>query len=183
MHTSSLRTPLLIAAVSLVAAGCSQTRGTPMVESRKQGSLNALSMDQIGTFHLTGNKVRNLNAFRVSDSTVAAATWEEQTGGQWSPFFAISLNGQKISTVRQTSSDLLLRQGKFDPLAQPAVAASGPLSDVRTVQFNTLVLAEYPSHLEAAGARTYRYLPNNRLNVETPTFLPTQISNPPTTPS
>src|SRR5260370_24954207 len=100
-------------------------------------------MDQIGTFHLTGNKVRNLNAFRVSDSTVAAATWEEQTGGQWSPFFAISLNGQKISTVRQTSSDLLLRQGKFDPRAQPAGATSGPFCDCRIVRFNALLLAPY----------------------------------------
>ncbi len=179
MHTSSLRTPLLIAAVSLIAAGCSQTRGTPMVESRKQGSLNALSMDQIGTFHLTGSEVRNVNAFRVSDSTVVAATWEEQTGGQWSPFFAISLNGQKISTVRQTSSDLLLRQGKFDPLAQPAGAVSEPLSDVRIVQFNTLVLTEYRSQLEAAGARIYRYLPNNALIVEAPAFVASEISKQP----
>ncbi len=179
MHTASLRTPLLIAAVFLIAAGCSQTRGTPMVESRKEGSLNALSMDQLGTFHLTGNEVRNLNAFRVSDSTVVAATWEEQTGGRWSPFFAISLNGQKISAVRQTSSDLLLRQGKFDPLAQPTGAVPELLTDVRIVQFNTLVLSEYRSQLEAAGARIYRYLPNNALIVEASAFVAGEISKQP----
>jgi len=151
-----------------------------MVESRKQGSLNALSMDQIGTFRLTGNEVRSLNAFRVSDSTVVAATWEEQkAGGQWSPFFAISLNGQKISTVRRTSGDLLLRYGKLDPLAQPAGAESEPLTDLRIVQFNTQVLSEYRSQLQAVGARIYRYLPNNALIVEASAFVAGEISKQP----
>jgi len=179
MHTAWLRTPMSIAAVFTILAGCSQTGLPPRVESRKQGSLNALSMDQIGTFRLTGNEVRNLNAFRVSDTNVVAATWQEQTGNQWSPFFAISLNGQKISTVRQTSNDLLLRQGQFDPLAQPAGSSPELLTDIRIVQFNTQVLAEYRSQLEAAGARIYRYLPNNALIVEASGFVAGEISKQP----
>jgi len=180
MQTPWLNPSSLIAVASLIVAGCSQTRGLPpIIGSQKQGSLNALSMDEIGTFHLTGNEIRNLNAFRVSDSNVVAATWEEQIGGRWSPFFAVSLNGRKISTVRRTSGDLLLRRGTFDPLAQPAGAELEPSSDLRIVQFNTLVLSEYRSQLEAAGARIYRYLPNNALIVDASAYAAGEISRQP----
>src|SRR3981081_1775163 len=142
-------------------------------------------MEQIGTFQLTGNEVRSLNAFRVSDSNVLAATWEEQNaGGRWSPFFAISLNGRKMSTVRKTSADLLLRYRQFDPLAaQPAGAVSQPLTDmltdIRIVQFHTIVHSEYRAKLEASGARIYRYLPNNALIVEAAAYVASEISKEP----
>ena len=155
----------------------------PVVEFRRQGSANALSMEPIGTFHFAQNEVRNLNAFRVPNSTAMVSTWEEQNlAGQWSPFFAISLNGRQMATVRQTSYDLLLRYGTFDPIAsQPSGFApkAEPGSDVRIVQFKTQVLPEYRSQLEAAGARIYRFLANNALIVKATAYAASQISQQP----
>ena len=183
MRASLLRSSSLIAIASSIVAACSDTGGlSPSVGSRKQGAVNALSLDGIGTFRITQNEVRNLDAFRVPDTTVVVTTWQEQNDdSQWSPFFAISLNGRKISASRQTSDQLLLRYASFDPLEQPAGFAADrePLTDVRIVQFKTQVLSEYRSQLEAAGARIYRFLANNALIVEAPAYVANQISQQP----
>jgi hypothetical protein len=180
-----MRTALLGIFVGLIfVAACSDSNRFPLsVETRRQGSGTALSLDQIGTFRITQNEVRDANAFRVPDSTVVVSTWQEQDEtGQWNPFYAISLKGKQMAVIRQTSGDLLLRFGKFDPLAtQPAGLAAPPelVTNVRIVQFVTQVLPEYRSQLEAAGARIYRFLANNALIVEASGFVANNISQMP----
>src|SRR5262249_48407466 len=153
---------LLIAIVSMFVIACSDTRGLPpRVESQRQGTTNVLSMDPIGSFHFTPNEVRNLNAYRVPESNVLVSTWEEQgEGGRWMPWYGISLKGRQMAAVRQTSYELLLRTGNIDPAASAGALAAlpAPPTEVQIVQFNTQILPEYRSQLEAAGARIYRFL-------------------------
>jgi len=180
MQTSWLRPVLLLAAFSILA-GCSG-RGVPLaVESRRQGSTNQLWLDPIGNFYSTGHEVRNLDAFGVPGSSILVSTWEENVdANRWSPFFAISLDGQQVATARETSAELLLRYGNFDPLV--AGAAQGepdPLTEVRIVQFKTQILAEYRAQLEATGARIYRFLANNALVVNAPVYAASQIAKQP----
>ncbi len=184
MHQSLLRLPWFLAVVSLIVAGCGESRArAPIVESRKQASMNELWVEPIGMFHLTPNEVRNLDAFRVASSSVLVFTWEEQPEGKgWSPFFAISLNGRQSSTVRETSGALLLRYATFDPLATAAAglnAGPEPLTEVRIVQFKTQVLADYRAQLQSAGARIYRYLANNALIVRAPAHAVNEIARQP----
>ena len=119
MQPSWLRPVLLLAAFSLLG-GCSG-RGVPLaVESRRQGSTNQLWLDPIGNFYSTGHEVRNLDAFGVPGSSILVSTWEENVdANRWSPFFAISLDGQQVATARETSAELLLRYGNLDPLVPP----------------------------------------------------------------
>ena len=181
MQPSWLRPFLPIAAFSLLA-GCGGSGRLPLtVESRRQGSTNQLSLDPIGNFYSTAHEVRNLDAFGVPSSSILVSTWEEKVdANRWSPFFAISLDGRQLSTARETSGELLLRYGNFDPLvAGAAQVEPDPLTEVRIVQFKTQVLAEYRAQLEATGANIYRFLANNALVVNAPAYAASQIAKQP----
>jgi len=181
MRASLLRSASSMVFFSLLVLGCTQARGVPpLLQSTKSANGNALSVDEIKDFYFTQNDVRNLSAFRVPDTTILVSLWEERNSEkQWVPFYAASLNGRDIAVARQTSYDLLLHYAQFDPLSAQAsglTARAEPLTDVRIVQLNTQVLPGYREQLEAAGARVYRFLPNNALIVRAPPYVASQIS-------
>lgn len=139
----------------------------------------ALSTEQIGVFHRTERKISDNRIINLPDSNTQVFTWQEETGsGSKSPFYAISLDGKTINRVQETSYEMLLRYGNFDPLvsvpATPSDLTAKTANDadgVYIVQFLTQPLDEYRSQIGALGGKTYNYLPNHsylvRMNAET----------------
>ena len=76
-------------------------------------------------FYATANQVVNERLVEVPGSPTALILWEEALeDGQNVPFYAISLGGEQIDRVRETSYVLKLRHGDFDPaLGEPSPAA------------------------------------------------------------
>ncbi|NUQ50070.1 MAG: S8 family serine peptidase, partial [Phycisphaerae bacterium] len=97
---------------------------------------------------------------RLDDGAVVA--WWRERGAT---FYAISLEGRSLSTVRQTSYDVLLQYDAFDPLERqpgpPSFLAADEASELGIVQFHTQPLEEYAAALLAAGAQIFTYVGNH----------------------
>jgi hypothetical protein len=101
----------------------------------------------------------------VPASPVLLCTWSEVGDGGPTPFYAISLDGQRFHEATPTSYELKLRYGHFDPaIAQPRVpphlnANSG--GNLWIVQYWSQGLEEYRNHLAELGADVHMHLWNH----------------------
>lgn len=158
---------LLMLAFSLMPVTRAFTQSSGMV-IRKNNQEYTLSSRDLGTFYHSSQKIQNARFIKLTNSSTELALWEEQQAdGRTIPFYAISLDGRTVSTVQETSYDILLRYGKFDPaVQQPAIPemlkASAPNADgVYIVQFVTQPLDEFRREIEARGGTIYTFLANH----------------------
>ena len=164
----SLALGLLMFAVVQTMNHASANRPAELKINR-ENNLFALSAGELGTFHRTPRSVTEARLINLPESKTQVFTWnEENQSGSKSPFYAISLDGKTIGKVQETSYEMMLRYGKFDPLvstpatpdeltARPAISGDG----VYIVQFVTQPLKEYRDAITALGGKTYIYLPNH----------------------
>ena len=158
-------TVVLVAILLPMTSASSQTSGLIV---RKKNQEYSLTAPNLGTFHRTSQKILSARMVSVPNSPARIALWDEQqTDGRVSSFYAISLDGQTVATVQETSYDILLQYAKFDPVSrQPSVPdrlkANSPGDDsVYIVQFVTQPLEEFRKEIEARGGTIYTYLANH----------------------
>ncbi|MGH9199503.1 MAG: hypothetical protein ACRD1T_27705, partial [Acidimicrobiia bacterium] len=151
----------------LVFAGQNGFAGQPPLnlEIQRREGAQSITVNEM-VFHTTANEVVNLRLVQVSGSTAWVALWDERPGaGNDLPYYAISLDGQSVSTVKQTSYDILLRYSRFDPATREPVVPSGltatPSGNVYIVQFVTQPLEEYRRQIAALGGQIFKYMPNH----------------------
>ncbi|MCY7348291.1 MAG: FG-GAP-like repeat-containing protein [Pyrinomonadaceae bacterium] len=128
-----------------------------------------LSADGLGTFYRTTRAISDARLIVLPNSDTRIITWQEEneSGGKL-PFYAVSLNGQTIEKVQETSYEMLLRYAKFDPLAGVPSTPDALTAKNRTdaegvyiVQFVTQPLDEYRRQITTLGGDIYTYLPNH----------------------
>jgi hypothetical protein len=125
-----------------------------------------LSLGSGDPFHRTAYEVLDQRLVEVPGSPVRLALWSEaRPGGQPVPFYAISLDGTEVATVRQTSYEMNLRHGRFDPaLGVPAVdpeLAAGESTGMYLVQFVTQPLPEFRAEIESLGGSVHKFVSNH----------------------
>jgi hypothetical protein len=162
---------LLIATTLPFASSASNSSAGLVV--RKNNQEYSLSAEGLGTFHRTSRQVQNARLIEVANSRTHLALWEERRAdGSAVPFYAISLDGQTVASVQETSYDILLRYSKFDPAVQrPSVPlnlrAGAPGADgVYIVQFVTQPLEAFTKEIEARGGIVYNFLANHSYLVQ-----------------
>ncbi|MBI1748806.1 MAG: S8 family serine peptidase [Acidobacteria bacterium] len=155
-----------------------------ILELQKDGSGYALGMEGIGRFYATTYDIQNARLIQVPNTTMRVILWEEKrTEGPSTPFFAISLDGQRIVRVQQAAYDLLLRYAQFDPLMNSSsvdalLAAREPANESTfIVQFVTQPLEEYRQQIETLGGTLYKYLANYAYVVRMNPAAKEQVSN------
>ena len=128
-----------------------------------------LSSHELGEIHRTTQAISDERIVKLPDSETQIIAWNEGT----TPFYAVSLDGKTVSRVTETSYELKLRYGKFDPLVStPDVSPllrTGNRADGKNVyilQFITQPLEDYQKTLNTIGAKSYIYLPNHAQIVE-----------------
>lgn len=122
-------------------------------------------------FHRTSAAVVDPRVVEVPGSEARVVVWQERdAAGVTVPFYAVSLDGERVDTVRETSYDLLLRHGRFDPLTDAAGVAPELAAEAGTrlliVQLVSQPLEAMRRQLEAAGARVVAYLAQHAYVVE-----------------
>ena len=126
-----------------------------------ESNLRSLSLDGAEPFHRTPNEVVGERLIDVPGGPVRLALWSEvEPEGRVAEFYAISLDGNDMATVRQTSYVMELRHGRFDPAAGvPAVAAvltANDDADLYIVQFVTQPLEEFRAAIAGLGGAVPR---------------------------
>ena len=130
------------------------------------GESCALSLVGGPAFHATTNQVCNDRLVEVPGAPSLLILWDEVLAdGQTVRFYAISLDGQSVARVRQTSYVLKLRHGDFDPLVAvpPANAglAAGAGCNLSIVQFDTQPLEVFRTTIRDLGGTVYHFLANH----------------------
>jgi len=133
---------------------------------RADGQGNALSLANGKPFHRTANEVTDERLIEVPGSPIRLALWVENVPDAGAvPFYAITLDGHRVATVRRTSYALKLRHGGFDPAARvPQVEASLAADESNTlyiVQFVTQPLQEFRTAIEDLGGTVRRFVANH----------------------
>lgn len=157
---------LFIPMLPLVAIAVNKTNRIKAVSNAGE---TVLSEKTIGEFHRTQNRVLNSRLIEVGNSDTKVALWQEQkSDGQIVPFYAISLDGQKMARVTETSYDVLLRYKQFEPLkTQPVVPTSLSADridgdeNIYIVQYVTQPLEDYRKEIRETGGTIYNYLANH----------------------
>lgn len=131
----------------LVGSGGAQSSPPPDLVVRQTSSGYELSLGNGLAFHITNREARNARLVEVPNSTVLIALWDEvASDGQVFPFYALSPDGQEMTRVRQTTYELKLRHGEFDPTGpEPAVVSSlqaDATTNLYLVQFVTQTLED-----------------------------------------
>ena len=133
-----------------------------------------LSLGGADPFHRTNGDVTNARLIDVPGTATRLAIWEEtevsQGTSQAVPYYAISLDGQTMATVRRTSYELKLRHGDFDPaLRAPQVNSmltAGAETNIYIVQFVTQPLEEFRVAIRELGGTVHHFLANHAHIVE-----------------
>lgn len=160
--------------VAAFLLGSSAAAGAPAVSAadqllnprvHKQGDAYTLSAPGLGAFRTTRNPVHNARLVSVPGSPVRLALWDEQQSDRTvAPFYAISLNGHTVARVQNTSYEISLRYGQFDPAKSlPSVPAafaarSANQEAVYIVQFVTQPLDAFREQIEAAGGIVHQFI-------------------------
>lgn len=148
---------------------------------RADSAGNALRLSDGVAFHRTSNEVIDHRLIDVPGSAVRLALWTEVLpGGETVPFYAISLDGQDMATVRHTSYMLKLRHGDFDPGSRvPRVhtsLAANERSSLYIVQFVTQPLEEFRKRIENLGGVVHHFLANHAHIVEMSRQVQSQVA-------
>lgn len=161
---------LLVATLLPITSASSQYTGLVV---RKNNQEYSLTTPNLGTFHRTSQKIENARLIDLPGSPGQVVVWNEQrSDGGTSSFYAISLDGQTVTSVQETSYDILLRYSKFDPMTQtPAIpetfrANTAGSHGVYIVQFVTQPLDEFRKAIQARGGTIHNFLANHSYLVE-----------------
>jgi hypothetical protein len=143
------------------------------LEVKTVDGVTTLSLAGSPPFHETTNEVIDPRLIELTDSPVLFVLWSEQPSEGWpEPYYAISLDGSTMATVRQTAYEIQLRYFTFDPLLPgpelvlaglnlvPGFAADGT-TNLYLVQFWTQPLEEYRAAIRAAGGVLHKFLTNH----------------------
>ncbi|MHC4234743.1 MAG: S8 family serine peptidase, partial [Planctomycetota bacterium] len=143
-----------------------QASPLPGLVVRTDGGSTTLGLDAGGVFHRTPNEVLNQRLIDVPDTSIRLVTWTEVLPDKQAvPFYAVSLDGQSVATVRRTSYALKLRHGDFDPGAavppvMPSLAADAT-TNLFIVQFVTQPLEEFRTAIAKLGGTVRHFLANH----------------------
>jgi hypothetical protein len=139
---------------------------TDRLDVEEEGGRFRVVMAPSGTvLRETGDRPGDAVLRAVPGSPALAATWlETDADGRRVPFWSVSLDGRVFQPARATSYDLLLRAGRFDPLANapPAVPShleAGSGTRLWVVQYWTQALEPYHEALRVRGAELRLFLP------------------------
>ena len=102
--------------------------GLEVVNAVKGGD-NVLRDRNLGEIRRTQQTITDARDLPITNSTTRVFLWNEtNSAGETTPMYAISSDGTKVDTVRESSAKMLLRFGKFDPLLSvPAAPQLGVL--------------------------------------------------------
>jgi len=130
------------------------------------GARTELSLPGRAPFHQTEAEVTEPRLIEVSDSTVLLALWNERrAGGAVTAWYGISLDGEAVGKVCETSYALKLNYQEFDPLREVIVPESLLMADASTqvfiVQFVTQPLSVFRERLRDLGVGIHQFLPNH----------------------
>ncbi|MCP4592592.1 MAG: S8 family serine peptidase [bacterium] len=146
-----------------------------------EGARTQLSLDGSTVFHATDQVVKGARWLRVPDTQMQVVLWQEVSadGGE-EPYYAISLDGRRVDRVRNTSYELKLVHGDFDPLTQRAQVGSGLRAaepdDLYVVQFVTQPLEAYRAEIRRLGGRIHHYVANHAHIVRMDSGVRDQVS-------
>ncbi|MBV9209890.1 MAG: FG-GAP repeat protein [Acidobacteria bacterium] len=164
---------ILLLAVAALPPLTSASSSSNKLTIRQSNSEYALSTPELGTFHRTANKVENARLIAVPRSRAQLALWQErQADGRLVPFYAVSLDGQTVARVAETSYDIKLRYAQFDPATErPSIPENlkGALpgaGSVYIVQFVAQPLEEFRQQITERGGTIYTYLANHAYLVQ-----------------
>ncbi|MBS1723179.1 MAG: S8 family serine peptidase [Armatimonadetes bacterium] len=140
------------------------SNGALDVRVERTGLLNTLTLGGVA-FHQTKADVKSLNLVGVPGSLARIILWDEVAGRKTEHFSAVSLKGSSVARVTETSDQIKLRFGDFDPLVKvlpvdPKLRAPEG-NEMFIVQFSSQPLQEFRDAINAAGGRVQNYLPDN----------------------
>jgi hypothetical protein len=131
----------------------------------QQGKESVLRFQQGLEIRRTKASIVNPRVVEVPGSKLQIATWTERSGKSLKPYYSISLDGTKVDTVEQTSYEINLVHGSFDPATErldvPNTLQAKPSSDVYFVQFDVQPLEEFRQAIRDAGGEIYYYMSNH----------------------
>ncbi|MFN0157671.1 MAG: S8 family serine peptidase, partial [Bacteroidota bacterium] len=165
----------------MVCAGmclCHSAYGAELTVNRFANTTELLFGGDV--FHITPAMVSEESLLVVPNSTVHLIFWNETvTVGSTTRYYAISLNGQDIATVRPTSYGIKLKFASFDPLVGlPSVhssLASPAGTQVHMVQFETQPLDVFRERIAALGGTIYDFITDHTYIVVMAQSAKTQI--------
>jgi hypothetical protein len=158
---------LLVGVLIFPAAGLAgQPADLPALSVQADQSGTVLSLPGQAPFYTTGNPVQDARLISVPGTAVQLMLWNEATADRGTvPFYAISLDGQGIAVVRETSYILKIRHGNFDPLHGIPAPRGGLAADASCnlylVQFVTQPLQEFRTQIEQLGGTVRQFIANN----------------------
>jgi hypothetical protein len=166
-----MRTPSIGALLSilplLAPAATAQNEAAARVRVVQSPSGSVLRLAQgdafhSTAFHSTAATISGLRAFAVPGSSAVVATWNETSGRETTPFYAISLDGSRVAAVKATSYELGFRRATFDPLAgEPEYEGTpwlGGSGNVYVVQYVSQPLLEYSASIAALGGEVFDFV-------------------------
>ncbi|MAG55447.1 MAG: peptidase S8 [Planctomycetes bacterium] len=163
---------LLIVLVAVALPVTAQSETAVRVMTTDQGSQRIIVDTAHGdqTLHHTQYAVLNARVHPVAGSSAVGLTWTELRPGRPVQFQTVSVDGQKFIEPRETTYDLQLKYGGFDPLfAQPQIPAHLDANQGGRqwiVQYWTQGLEQYRDELRRLGAVIHLHLPNHANVVE-----------------
>jgi hypothetical protein len=154
-------------AIATPAAG-EPPAGDCQLEVKTEDGVTTLSLAGQEPFHRTSNEVIEPRPIELADSPTCVVLWAELPP-EASPqsYYAISLDGINMATVRETSYVIELRHRRFDPLLpvlDRGIAADLQANDATNlylVQFWTQPLEEYRMAIQDAGGVLHKFLTNH----------------------
>ena len=159
-----IRTMTVLGLLAL-GGGSPLAAGESMLQVESRDGLRIMRWGAQPAFHRTDREVVDARVIAVAGSPTRALVWTERSlDGQSFPFYALSLDGVRVQTVRETSYELQLRApGAFDPLETVplSVIPPAPASNLYLVQFWTQPLDVYRDALELEGATVLKFLPHH----------------------
>lgn len=153
--------------VAVLAATASAQSPRHTLRVTQDDGVWRLALDDCAPFHETTGAVENarlVEAARADAGEDVLLLWDESSAEGRRPFYGISLGGQDVQRVTDTSYRLMLRYGEFDPVADAAPAVPEGLrtplgSELYIMQFVTQPLESFEARVTAAGASVLHYLP------------------------
>ncbi|MCW5938619.1 MAG: S8 family serine peptidase [Fimbriimonadaceae bacterium] len=142
--------------------------GSMDVVVERANGLSSLKFGDGAAFHSTRTPVQGVKEISVPGSQVRVVTWNEGPKG----FYAVSLNGQKVDRVAESSTVIRTIWGEFDPLKgkalTPTSIPASPTNRMFLVQFGTQPLEQYKRAIEKLGATFHLSIPDHTVIVDIP---------------
>jgi len=162
---------LLIVGLTTPAPGQNDTglpspTAAPALSMNTSDGLTSLSLGRADPFHTTTLAVLNARSIAVPNTPIQLFLWDEaHSSDATTPYYAISLDGQTVATVRATNYTLKVRHGDFDPAHGTPPVAANLAADANThlyyVQFVTQPLNEYRAAIRELGGTVYQFIANH----------------------